>query len=37
MLGFIGLGMIGRPMARRLAETHKGVQVYDVSAEACAG
>jgi 3-hydroxyisobutyrate dehydrogenase len=36
MLGFIGLGMIGRPMARRLAETHKGVQVYDVSAEACA-
>lgn len=36
MLGFIGLGMIGRPMARRLAETHKDVQVYDVSAEACA-
>jgi 3-hydroxyisobutyrate dehydrogenase len=36
MLGFIGLGMIGRPMARRLAETHKGAQVYDVSAEACA-
>lgn len=36
MLGFIGLGMIGRPMARRLAESQKGVLVYDVSAEACA-
>jgi 3-hydroxyisobutyrate dehydrogenase len=36
MLGFVGLGMIGRPMARRLAEAHKDVQVYDVSAEACA-
>lgn len=36
MLGFIGLGMIGRPMARRLAETHKGSSVYDVSADACA-
>ena len=36
MLGFIGLGMIGRPMARRLAETQKDASVYDVSADACA-
>lgn len=36
MLGFIGLGMIGRPMARRLAETQAGSQIYDVSAPACA-
>ncbi len=37
MLGFIGLGMIGRPMARRLAEVNPGAaMVYDVSADACA-
>ncbi len=37
MFGFIGLGMIGRPMARRLAEVNPGAaMVYDVSADACA-
>jgi len=37
MLGFIGLGMIGRPMARRLAEVNPGAaMVYDVSTDACA-
>jgi len=37
VLGFIGLGMIGRPMARRLAEMNPdAVTVFDVSADACA-
>lgn len=34
--GYIGLGNIGAPMARRLAQQQASVAVYDVSAEAAA-
>jgi 3-hydroxyisobutyrate dehydrogenase-like beta-hydroxyacid dehydrogenase len=35
-VGFVGLGNIGRPMAKRLAAWPSGLLVYDVVPEACA-
>ena len=34
-LGWIGLGKMGTPMAARLLEAGHGVEVYDVSPDAC--
>ena len=35
-LGFVGVGVMGRPMARRLLETGHGLVVYDLNPEAVA-
>ncbi len=34
-IGFIGLGNIGRPIARRLLQYGEALRVYDVSTTAC--
>src|SRR4051812_24709926 len=34
-VGFIGLGNIGAPIAKRLVDRPEGLVVYDVRAEAC--